>query len=258
MRDTLALVLVLVSLSAACAPSPPPTAADRPPTSTPAPIGTVVTPVSVVLSITPAPPPSGVVLVNISTATPVPASPGAAASPGAPPSPAPSPAAAAATATSAPATAASAPAATQQPPPQIASSGRVTSAQLSTTQPVSLPCPDPRVTIGVPAVPPSNEVQLSCQSLDASEVPPPGTIVGGMVFRVFTDRAADTTLPTDAALGIAYGDASIESAREGDLVIGHLQGTSWMPVPGQKVDQPSDYASATIRELGTYALYLRS
>jgi len=79
-----------------------------------------------------------------------------------------------------------------------------------------------------------------------------------MVFQVFTDRAADTTLPTDAALGIAYGDTSLESAREADLVIGHLQGTSWTPVTGQNVDQGSDYASATIRELGTYALYLRT
>jgi len=107
-------------------------------------------------------------------------------------------------------------------------------------------------------VAPSNEVQLSCQALDASEVPPPGTIVGGMVFRVFTDRAADTTLPTAASLGIAYGDTSIESGREADLVIGHLQGTSWTLVPGQKVDQASDYASATIDQVGAYALYLRS
>ena len=45
-------------------------------------------------------------------------------------------------------------------------------------------------------------------------------------------------------LGIAYGNATIESAREGDLVIGHLEGTSWVPVPGQQVDQSLDFAEA--------------
>ena len=123
---------------------------------------------------------------------------------------------------------------------------------------MQLPCPDPRVVVGVPPVSPSDEVQLSCQALDASEVPPPGTIVGGMVFRLFTDRPAETVLPTAANLGIAYGDTSIESGREADLVIGHLQGTAWTPVPGQQIDQASDFAAAQIRELGTYALYLRS
>jgi hypothetical protein len=65
------------------------------------------------------------------------------------------------------------------------------------------------------------------------------------------------TLPSVATLGIAYGDTTIESEREADLVIGHLEGTSWVPVPGQQIDQPLDHASATIVELGAYALYLR-
>jgi hypothetical protein len=243
------LGLLIASLSAGCQPSPvPPPVAERV-TPTPAPIGTVVTPVSAVLSITPAPPPTGVVLVMITTATPGSGEPSAAAS--ATPLPAQTPVAAAAAATSAPMVA-------QQAPQQIASSGRVTSVQLSSLHPVQLPCPDPRVVIGVPPVPASDEAMLNCQALDATEVPPPGPVVGGMVFRVFTDRASEVVLPSAASLGIAYGDTMTESNREADLVIGQLKGTSWVPVPGQQVDQPLDYASATIVELGAYALYLRS
>jgi hypothetical protein len=100
---------------------------------------------------------------------------------------------------------------------------------------------------------------LSCQALDASEVqPPPGQIVGGMIFRVFTDRAGQVTLPTAASLGIAYGSPTLQSSQEANLVIGHLEGTSWVPVPGQQIDEKSSYATATIGELGSYALYLRS
>jgi len=77
-----------------------------------------------------------------------------------------------------------------------------------------------------------------------------------MVFRLFTDQASVVILPSAVSIGIAYGDTSIESAREADLVIGHLEGTSWVPAPGQQVDQPLDHVSATIVELGAYALYL--
>ena len=258
-RSAAALGLLVTSLTAGCAPPTPPAVADatqrvRP---TEGPIGTVVTPVSAVLSVTPmvAAPSTAVVIVNISTAPP-----GTVVA-GVTPSPAQAPVAVT-TATVAPveaATAASpAPSAAQQAPQQIASPGRVTSVRLSSVEPVQLPCPDPRVVIGVPAVPDLGETTLNCQSLDASEVPPPGPIVGGMVFRLFTDNASQVTLPSAALLGIGYGDATIESAREGDLVIGHLEGTSWVPVPGQQVDQPLDYASATISQLGAYALYLRS
>lgn len=241
------LGLVIAILSAGCGPSPVSTVAERvPPTE--APIGTVVTPVSALLSVTPLPPPTGVVLVSIITATPGTAEPSTAGS--VTPSPAQAPVAPAAVATSAPSVA-------QQAPQQIASAGRVTSVRLSSTEPAQLPCPDPRVVVGVPPVPASSEMMLSCQSLDASEVPPPGPIVGGMVFRLFTDRASEVTLPSAGTLGIAYGDATIESGREADLVLGHLEGTTWVPVPGQQVDQPLDYVSATIVELGSYALYLR-
>jgi hypothetical protein len=140
----------------------------------------------------------------------------------------------------------------------MASPGRVTSVQLSTTDHVQLPCPDPRVVIGVPPVPDSSETVLNCQWLDAAEVPPPGPLVAGMVFRLFTDRASEVVLPSAVSLGIGYGDGAIDSAREADLVIGHLEGTSWVPVPGQQVDQPIDHASATIVELGAYAVYLQS
>ena len=242
------LGLLFASLSAGCEPSPALPVAERV-TPTLAPIGTVVTPVSALLSVTPAPPPTGVVIVNISPATPGTVELSATA--GVTPSPAQAPVAAAPTATIAPSVA-------PQAPQQIASPGRVTSAQLSSTHPVQLPCPDPRVVIGVLPVPASSETVLNCQWLDATEVPPPGPIVAGMVFRLFTDRASEVVLPSAASLGIAYGNAAIESDREADLVIGHLEGTSWVTVPGQQVDQPSDYASATIVELGAYALYLRS
>jgi hypothetical protein len=124
---------------------------------------------------------------------------------------------------------------------------------------VQLPCPDPRIVIGVLPVPASSEVMLSCQAVDASQVQqPPGPIVAGMVFRLFTDRAGDVTLPAAASLGIAYGNADLQSDREADLVIGHLQGALWSPVPSQQLNPAADYASATIIELGTYALYLKS
>jgi hypothetical protein len=236
------LGLIITSLSPGCGPSPVPMVVERI-APTEAPIGTVVTPVSAVLSVTPVPPPTGMVLVSISTATPGTVAANVAAT--VTPSPAQAP------------VATSAPAVAQQAPQQIASSGRVTSVRLSSTEPVQLPCPDPRVVVGVPPVPESSETMLNCQSLDASEVPPPGPIVGGMVFRLFTDRASEMTLPSVATLGIAYGDTAIESEREADLVIGHLEGTSWVPVPGQQIDQPLDHVSATIVELGAYALYLR-
>jgi hypothetical protein len=45
-----------------------------------------------------------------------------------------------------------------------------------------------------------------------------------------------------------YRDAAIESEREADLVIGHLEGTSWVPTPGQQIDPPLDHVSTTIVE----------
>jgi hypothetical protein len=131
--------------------------------------------------------------------------------------------------------------------------------KLSSSRPVQLPCPDPRVVLGVAPVADSDEMILNCQWLDPSQVQsPPGPIVAGMVFRLFTDRAVDVPLPSATSLSISYGDASLESSREADLIIGHLEGESWVPVPGQQVDQPSDYASATIGEIGSYAFYLKS
>jgi hypothetical protein len=55
-----------------------------------------------------------------------------------------------------------------------------------------------------------------------------------------------------------HGDVGIESEREADLVIGHLEGTSWVPTPGQQIDLPLVYVSTTIVELGSYALHPRS
>jgi hypothetical protein len=239
------LSLLVASLGAGCQPSPVSPVAGRV-APTPAPIGTVVTPVSVVQSITPISPPTAIVLVQISTATP--GSAGVSAAAGATPAPAQTPVVAA--------TAPVAQQAPQQAPQQVTSPGRITTVRLSSTQPMQLPCPDPRIVIGVPPVPASSETTLNCQSLDASEVPPPGPIVGGMVFRLFTDQASVVVLPSAVSLGIAYGDTSIESGREADLVIGHLEGSSWVPAPGQQVDQSLDYASATIVDLGAYSLYL--
>ena len=244
----LVLGLLIASQTAGCGPSAVPVAAEAPrPTQarpTEGPIGTVVTPVSAVLLITPAPPPTGIVLVQITTATPGTPQPIATALPTRSP-------VAAATSTGGSPVA-------QQVPQQIASPGRITSVQLSSDRPVQLPCPDPRIVIGVPAVSPADEVTLNCQALDPSEVrPPPGPIVGGMVFRLFTDRAQEATLPTAASLGIAFGAAVLGSQPEADPVIGHLEGESWVAVPGQDIDQSSGYASAKIDVLGSYALYLQ-
>jgi hypothetical protein len=239
------LGLVIASQSAGCGLSPVPAAANGP-TPTPAPIGTVVTPVSVLQSITPIPPPTAVILVQIATATPGTSEASSTAS--VTPAPAQSPMAESPAATIAPSGA-------PQVPQSIASSGRITSVQLSSEHPVQLPCPDPRIVVGVPRVEPTDEVTLNCQSLDPAEIqPPPGQIVGGMVFRIFTDRAQEVTLPTASSIGVSVGDA----ASANNLVLGHLEGTSWVPVPGLQVDKASGYVSATTDKLGSYAVYVQS
>ena len=194
------LVLLVASLTSGCVPAPAPVTAERV-TPTPAPIGTVVTPVSAVLSITPinAAAVSPVVLVAITTATPAAAATGAAAS--APASPAPSP-------TQAPVavTPAGGSAAPQQPPEQIASSGRITSVQLSSLNPVQLPCPDPRITIGVLPVPASSEVTLSCQAVDATQVQ---QVIMGNVLQAGVGQAPARQAGIYAGIPVSAGAVTV-------------------------------------------------
>lgn len=243
-------------------------AAASTPEATPPP----ATPVVVVVTATPAPPPPPTI--PSAPAAP-PAPPAPAAAPKAPPAPAiaaappsaPKPEASAtqpAERTDAPAPAPDSP--TRAPigasPAASPAAPRpaVTANSVTTTdgQPVLLQCLGERVRLSADAGVWPPQTTIHCRPDAAANVPPPpGPVVNDIIFQLAVDPTDGTAMPESLDLQVTYSLDAVPAAERGTLVVGFFDGQVWSPLPDQTATPASGRITATVSEVGSYALYRR-
>jgi hypothetical protein len=97
--------------------------------------------------------------------------------------------------------------------------------------------------------------------LDPSDAPSiPGQRVGHLVFELralASDGTEVTTLPAEARLSATYTDEEAAGLAKALLVIARLNPSTgeWQQAPKLAGDPNNNYVSATITDLGTYAVY---
>ncbi len=90
--------------------------------------------------------------------------------------------------------------------------------------------------------------------------PPPGDLVGQLVYEVWaSDCGANRMpeLPAEVNLGIRYNSADVGGRDTSRFVIGRLDmnTATWVPVEKQANDPPASYISATITQTGYYMVW---
>ena len=93
--------------------------------------------------------------------------------------------------------------------------------------------------------------------------PPPGPIVGGLLFQLIAEECGGgpiPVLPAEVNLGARYSDADAAGLNEQNFTIARLDTNTnqWRPVEKQVADPLGNYDSATITEMGYYVVYQRS
>jgi hypothetical protein len=94
----------------------------------------------------------------------------------------------------------------------------------------------------------------------ASVPPPPGAPVGGLLFQLIAESCDGNpipTLPAEINLGVHYADADAAGANEANFTLARLDTSAnqWRQAQKQATDPGSNFTSATITEMGFYALY---
>lgn len=91
----------------------------------------------------------------------------------------------------------------------------------------------------------------------------PGQLVDQLVFRLQAQGCGGeprpANLPAEVNLGVRYSDADAAGLNEQSFTLALLDPTAntWAPAAKQASDPAANYASATIANTGTYALYQR-
>lgn len=117
-----------------------------------------------------------------------------------------------------------------------------------------------RVVVRVPASIP-DDYEIGIQVIPTPpNAAPPGPVIGGLVFRVTADEFAATPpdrLPIEVNLSARYTDAELGARDESRLVLAWLDpaDNTWKPAPKSAADPQNNYLSATIQQLGVYAVY---
>ena len=89
---------------------------------------------------------------------------------------------------------------------------------------------------------------------------PSGGIVGDLVFRVAAAPCGGSqldTLPAAINLGVGYRNRVGERVDESTLTLMFYDGREWTPAPGAQPDPQNNYVSASVTELGVYAVVQR-
>lgn len=128
-------------------------------------------------------------------------------------------------------------------------------------QEIAFQSADSRVTVRVFSTM-SQSLKFSIrQPIDPGSVPPPpGTVVGGLLFQLIAetcDGAPLATLPAEINLGIHYSDAEAAGLNEAAFKISRLNTNTnqWQPEAKQAADPAANFTSATITEMGYYVLH---
>jgi hypothetical protein len=117
-----------------------------------------------------------------------------------------------------------------------------------------------RVVVRVPAANP-DDLELSIKIVPAPvESPPPGPVVGGLVFQLAADAFSDAPperLPIEVNLSARYTDAELGTRDESRLMLSWLDPAdkTWKPAPKLAADPRNNFISATIQNLGVYAVH---
>jgi hypothetical protein len=93
--------------------------------------------------------------------------------------------------------------------------------------------------------------------------PPPGPIVGGLLFQLIAEECGGgpiPVLPAEVNLGARYSDADASGLNEQNFTIARLDTNTnqWRTVEKQVADPNGNYDSATITDMGYYVVYQRS
>jgi hypothetical protein len=97
---------------------------------------------------------------------------------------------------------------------------------------------------------------LTCHPADlAAVLLPPGPVVEEISFRLDSSPNDAGALPNPVSVQVSYPVDAVPVADRGRLILGHLEGATWSPVPDQGADQAAGSIAATIDRVGVYALY---
>ena len=106
-----------------------------------------------------------------------------------------------------------------------------------------------------------NGVSFELTKVDAGSVPPPpGGIVGDLVFRLAAAPCGGsglTELSSAVNLGVGYQDRVGESVDRSKLTLMLYNGGAWTAAPGSVPDPQNNYVSASVTGLGVYAVVQR-
>ena len=103
-------------------------------------------------------------------------------------------------------------------------------------------------------------VTITIRLVDPATVPPPpGRRLGDLVFRVEARGAggeALTILPAEINLSATYSDPDVAGLNEQGATLYWLDPSTnqWTPAPKPATDPSTNYVSASVTALGTYAV----
>jgi hypothetical protein len=90
-----------------------------------------------------------------------------------------------------------------------------------------------------------------------SQPAPPGVLVGNYVFRMSASPcggAPYSVLPIEVNLAVSYSDALAAGRDEARFALMRYDGTTWTTAPKLYRDSANNHVSASVAELGVYAL----
>jgi hypothetical protein len=103
-------------------------------------------------------------------------------------------------------------------------------------------------------------VTITVRMIDPATVPaPPDSRVGDLVFRVEARGAGGetlTSLPAEVNLSATYADQDVAGLNEAGVTLVWLDPNTnqWTPAPKLATDPSTNYVSASVTALGTYAV----
>lgn len=105
-------------------------------------------------------------------------------------------------------------------------------------------------------------VTVTVRLLDPLAVPPPGMLVGALVFEIAAADAngiALAELPAEVNLSARYTDQEIGGLSEAGVILLWRDpfDQQWKPAPKLVADAPTNYIAASVTGVGTYAVVVR-
>jgi hypothetical protein len=99
---------------------------------------------------------------------------------------------------------------------------------------------------------------LTCRPIAANDAPsPPGPIVGEIRFRLDAAPGNGAPLPGKLELQVTYPPDAVPPAERDRLVLGHLDGERWEPLPDLRAEPAASRITVETDLTGVFGLYRR-